>query len=141
MLIHFLKRTVPHRRPLYLSVRELSTPTPERSISPGASWWLEKSKKKLAGVNEKYMASVSGGGGDSNSLAKQMSSLTPLVERYNLYEGLIGEIGDLYAMLEDESEEEMVSLARLELEELSSLEASMAVELQAAATKSYAKSR
>lgn len=87
------------------------------------------------------MASVSGGGGDSNSLAKQMSSLTPLVERYNLYEGLIGEIGDLYAMLEDESEEEMVSLARLELEELSSLEASMAVELQAAATKSYAKSR
>lgn len=132
---------VPHRRPLYLSVRELSTPTPERSISPGASWWLEKSKKKLAGVNEKYMASVSGGGGDSNSLAKQMSSLTPLVERYNLYEGLIGEIGDLYAMLEDESEEEMVSLARLELEELSSLEASMAVELQAAATKSYAKSR
>ena len=87
------------------------------------------------------MVSVSGGGGDSNSLSKQMSSLTPLVERYKLYEGVMGEIEDLHLMLEEESDEEMVSLARLELEELFSKEALMALELQAAATKSYAKSR
>ncbi|GMI07145.1 hypothetical protein TrRE_jg9871 [Triparma retinervis] len=69
-----------------------------------------------------------------------MSSLTPLVERYKLYEGVMGEIEDLHLMLEEESDEEMVSLARLELEELFSKEALMALELQAAATKSYAKS-